>query len=664
MTGGAITETQRSSDRIELAGQRRSFSATMADSTSSKSRTPPLEFEHGIAAAFVPEEQTFLPIDPAHDPGVETKAGQQPSPASGHPTGNSARHRLPRWVQLRPISGILALCITIASVFFSLAILVASDNQPITRWTVQPTVYLAIASAVANAALAYAHARAVPIAWWSRASRGATMCDLEEHWEASSSMLRGALLVKKTNVVIAASLFVPLMMIDGPLLQRASSVISAVQSETVTLELTLPPEVPTGFSGYSIAGDFFNSDLMLEVGVEWSDQTPIPLPVQPACEGVCVGKALGPGVTSVNCTSATWPITNDTWHDAKSTWGGIKEVFYYGDGLLGGNPMFIISTTTHMKRPKIELRPGSLATDGEAMWLYTGKIDLVDGLGSYNEMTCWWVPAFLEYTVQFDHSQHVAVLNGPDTPPRVMALANNTRAPSYTDGPSEKIPTTIDAFNIYLGAFITTNVTATWWTTSFEPLTNTFNSQAMRYGDFAASGGDNDVHFTDPTADIVRSFNDMLFRAAAKTATWQNLTHLIDPALSPNQSITANQTVTRNVYHSDFRWYAAASVLEVVVALVVLPMYWGWWTLRRDQELSPLSLGAAFDAPLLRGTDPSRGAAAALKVFGNVRVRLDGGLFVDQASSAERSVDIELTQAGQSDGMKGGAIARAHSMDS
>ncbi|KAK3113744.1 hypothetical protein LTR53_008647 [Teratosphaeriaceae sp. CCFEE 6253] len=567
MTGGAITETQRSSDRIELAGQRRSFSATMADSTSSESRTPPLEFEHGTAAAFVPEEQTFLPIDPAHDPGVETKAGQQPIPASGHPTGNSARHRLPRWVQLRPLSGILALCITIASVFFSLAILVASDNQPITRWTVQPTVYLAIASAVANAALAYGHARAVPIAWWSRASRGATMRELEEHWEASSSMLQAALLVKKTNVVIAASL-------------------------------------------------------------------------------------------------ATWPITNDTWHDANSTWGGIKEVFYYGDGLLGGNPMFIISTTTHMKRPKIESRPGSLATDGEAMWLYTGKIDLVDGLGSYNEMTCWWVPAFLEYTVQFDHSQHVAVLNGPDTPPRVMALANNTRAPSYTDGPSEKIPATIDAFNIYLGAFITTNVTATWWTTSFEPLTNTFNSQAMRYGDFASSGGDNDVHFTDPTADIVRSFNDMLFRAAAKTATWQNLTHLIDPALAPNQSITANQTVTRNVYQSDFRWYAAASALEVLVALVVLPMYWGWWTLRRDQELSPLSLGAAFDAPLLRGTDPSRGAAAALKEFGNVHVRFDGGVFVDQASSADRSVDIELTQAGQSGGMKGGAVVRAHSMDS
>ena len=50
----------------------------------------------------------------------------------------------PHVLQLRPISGLTALIFVICSIFASLAILVASDGQPIESWQIQPTVYLAI----------------------------------------------------------------------------------------------------------------------------------------------------------------------------------------------------------------------------------------------------------------------------------------------------------------------------------------------------------------------------------------------------------------------------------------------------------------------------------------------------------------------------------------
>lgn len=44
--------------------------------------------------------------------------------------------------QLRPITGVVALCVALGCVFASLAVLVASDGSPVDRWPIQPTVYV------------------------------------------------------------------------------------------------------------------------------------------------------------------------------------------------------------------------------------------------------------------------------------------------------------------------------------------------------------------------------------------------------------------------------------------------------------------------------------------------------------------------------------------
>ncbi|KAK3648497.1 hypothetical protein LTR22_013389 [Elasticomyces elasticus] len=121
----------------------------------------------------------------------------------------------PSMSSVRPLAGLLALILSISCMFVSLAILLASHEQPVRRWPIQPPVYLAIASAIANVALACARYLAVPIAWWYTASRGNSIRDLERQWEVSQSVA----LALRHNVRMGfagfTTIVVALMIIDG-----------------------------------------------------------------------------------------------------------------------------------------------------------------------------------------------------------------------------------------------------------------------------------------------------------------------------------------------------------------------------------------------------------------------------------------------------------------
>ena len=105
------------------------------------------------------------------------------------------------------------------------------------------------------------------------------------------------------------------------------------------------------------------------------------------------------------------------------------------------------------------------------------------------------------------------------------------------------------------------------------------------------------------------------------STSWANLTNLTDHGLPVEQTLQANQTTTQNVYRSDLRWFAGAAALEILAALFVLPLFWGWWTLDSPRELSPLGIALAFDAPLLKGANSATGASGVVKQMGDMCVR-------------------------------------------
>ena len=62
--------------------------------------------------------------------------------------------------------GVAAIVVAVACLFVSYAILVTSDGKTSASWSLQPTVYLAVATAISNTALNGALAQAAPISWW------------------------------------------------------------------------------------------------------------------------------------------------------------------------------------------------------------------------------------------------------------------------------------------------------------------------------------------------------------------------------------------------------------------------------------------------------------------------------------------------------------------
>lgn len=89
---------------------------------------------------------------------------------------------LPGFLKHVPWLGLCALGISVSCMVVSVAVLVTSNGRPVTTWWIQPTVFLAAASATANITLKFALAEGVTISWWYKALRGGTLGDLHRYW--------------------------------------------------------------------------------------------------------------------------------------------------------------------------------------------------------------------------------------------------------------------------------------------------------------------------------------------------------------------------------------------------------------------------------------------------------------------------------------------------
>ena len=186
--------------------------------------------------------------------------------------------------QIRPLIGIFALAVTVCCVFISLVVLVISNGQSTEVWPIQPTVYLAIIAAVANSSLVLARALAIPISFWYHSFNGASVASLERHWQVSHSLVRAILHIKHLSLLSVVCVATSFVIIDGPLLQKASTVVPATSVSNITLDLTLLPELPSGFGGYATFQALDESKMAETVSSDWMNDVPIYLS-SPQCEG-------------------------------------------------------------------------------------------------------------------------------------------------------------------------------------------------------------------------------------------------------------------------------------------------------------------------------------------------------------------------------------------
>jgi hypothetical protein len=248
-----------------------------------------------------------------------TKQPASPEPDSGnyggfssgyeHVQGYAGNAWLPGfWVQF-PWEVILPLVGCLICLSGSIAILVRSDGQPVSHWSLSPTVYLAILTTVTNMLLRYAFKQGMAISWWYKAVRGGTVQDLHKHWSSGDGFWSALGAGRHFNLASLGSIAATLIVIDQPLIQRASTVVSVPRIYFTNVTATIAPEIPAGYTGYQ-SGRGTQEQLMTQPMIaafnDYNTQVPISSGFT-GCTDTCVGYVEAGGLAA-QCSTTSGPV--------------------------------------------------------------------------------------------------------------------------------------------------------------------------------------------------------------------------------------------------------------------------------------------------------------------------------------------------------------------
>lgn len=250
----------------------------------------------------------------------------------------------------------------------------------------------------------------VVIAWWVRALRGSTFSKLHHDWR-SGTTLRGALTAgRHTGLLGLAYIFSTLVVIDGPLLQRSSKVVTGpVASKSVLLNVSMAQELPTGYSGgwldgaslgvQHYNGATFNatmpsgsgsnvsnyihadSNVALEVAISSSWYSADSLAgIVSGCTGSCKATLRAPALAQAACLTSKLPVgyTNE----------GNYTAFMRSDYAppLNKAAFFIATTLVAREQESITLVTGHAKTTDCAGNLTIKACDYISAIGNYGKL--------------------------------------------------------------------------------------------------------------------------------------------------------------------------------------------------------------------------------------------------------------------------------------
>lgn len=424
-----------------------------------------------------------------------------------------------------------------------------------------------------------------------------------------------------------------LVVIDGPFLQRASTVVPAQKTSALTLNITLMPELPTGFTGTIQYGEVNSPVAELNLLPQYATHTPMLLDYSPECDGACHATIFAPGVKKEKCTSQTWPITYEMMHSHNTSWGPWDPKHSRG-GVIR-LPIFYVEVSRNYRQKS------------ESAKVKTGVANWQDWQGSYIQTECFLVPAILEYDVRIEN--RTVSLESNAASARFVRLANNTKPvnastlPGYTilqndtmDGITEMVQLLSQADGKAIFNTVAGQKHWTWDST-------TYNLEVFRHQVWP-SKGNGSLQFEDPMPTVIEYFNQLFFRGATVTSSgphskpWHDAAGWIDPGLSTYQVVQSKQISNENVFHSDLSWYAAAAVVELVTICLILPMFWGWWTLGCNLSMSPFAVALAFDSRILKDVNSAAGSKGVVEEMGDVRLKFG---VVDHHGQSHMSKDVK-----------------------
>lgn len=582
---------------------------------------------------------------------------QQPFEGKGHPWNTG-------FIQRIPYAGVLALFAVILCAIADAVILWKSNNQEVDSWSVSPSVLLAILSAVANICLQFARSQGVVIAWWRKALHGATLNDLNCYWESGDGVIAAAMSGRDFNWVALATLVASTVFFDGPLLQRASIVISRPTTKMVNVTAPIAQEMPYGYTGlaelnnpalYSI---IMNQSFAQAVN-SFSQRTPMTTEFT-GCVGTCTGTVKAAGL-AMNCSTDSLPWKNNQSLPAGPDGVNGSEVFSSSFTWISGN------TTYFAGVPLINYELQYATGRSAAPLLYeggqTGGFDSSPNFGMCNgtlvRKSCSLFSATLEYPITLINSTVSLGTNSSNfAVDHLQAYGNFSDFFDHHD---------LNALSVTTLGGVSVAAQNMFGSRAVEDvyLVQMNGSLASQYAVFETGNGSFEqtqnpcaINWGDPTTEIMDSLNEIMFRTAlsvsnvskysvlnASISEWWTSYYEAFPVIYPNrpndtgipipQLIAMEQTSNITVFQSHYSYLAAALGIMALGVLVVMPTFYGFWELGRDASLNPLEVAKAFNAEFFHGQGSNAPVRHLAKGFGDKKVKY--GEVVDEGATGNNA---------------------------
>jgi hypothetical protein len=482
--------------------------------------------------------------------------------------------------------GMASLILGLLCILFTALILYSAhgsrvDNWPYPSRTVQPAVLLAFVSTATNVLLNYAMSEGCIIAWWTKALEGGEVNDLHRYWSYGTSVGAAALSGRSFNKVALACLITSSLAINGPLLQRASTVSAKRYTGVITVAANLSTgPLPAGYSGiYMTEENKINllTPAFANVSRDYASRSAMTTG-EIGCSGNCASNFVAAG-WDMNCSEVParhYDLTNPKAGD-KTMFGSANVKF---NGLVNSGE---INLETLYKR--------TTACAGQLML-----------------HRCRLRTAIVRYSVLIIANRNDRItVKGLD----LRHLGNDTI--KLTQPPAEKPgsgvwPSTIGGIAMAAQHIYTSNITSVF-NQSFAIIASGMMANTYVNSDLSMYGSCN-MSWTDPMQDMVNTIRELTFRAALTASNH-----------GESQTHNATETITRTYYVSSYRYLIAAMVLTFVSACVIVPLFAGWWHLGRGVSLSPIETAKAFRAPLLHGTECNGNIQELLQEVGHRRAQ-------------------------------------------
>ncbi|KAK4504248.1 hypothetical protein PRZ48_005164 [Zasmidium cellare] len=568
-----------------------------------------------------------------------------------------------------PWLGLGSIVLAFGCAVTALTIGLVSNGQVLNAWVVgsyevQPSVLLAITATVANALLAYAFAEGACLSWWTQVQSGTTLQNLHAGYEQASSIPGLFAHLPHFSRVAIASVAMLVLLIDAPLLQRASTIrtFESTTPANLTFHVSSDP-LQMGATGLiadhsdKFAPGLYTPDFA-QVVQQYNSRQDINI-TNSTCNGKCSTEIVAPG-WDVSCTNGTMPFRLMDFYEM-TNYQVLYEKNQTSNYTGPADTQTMFETNITMSWDYWNISNDYSISGLYSMNLYNIYKATAGGNGTMRWTNCTLSEALVRYPVNLE--------NGTVTLQPMDVKDNRTVHQVYrqleTAGQMNH-PSTLGGFWLALTNQYTTqaNITPVG---SWIQLDNS-NAVANEY--FASNAtvdslNGYNITWTDPMPDMLATIHELSLRAAigltdknvAVMATGCDETtmgHCSTPTSTmpevgyPNmtltnrtlsQTVSATQTQSRTVYHTRIGWLAGGFAVMVIACLALLPTYWGWWHLHGKVSMSPLDIARAFDAPLLRH---EAGSPGWLKSVGGVRVQYNtvgGRIF---ATDMERGISREM----------------------